>query len=82
MFLPKVRDSLLAGEIGHKHLFLREGGVEIVVEEISKRLVAKGHKVDAYDRGGNHISGAEFNEKIEENYGINIITIPTIQKKG
>ena len=82
LFMPKKPQRLLLAELGHKHLFLREGGVEIVVEEISKRLVAKGHKVDAYDRGGNHISGAEFNKKIEENYGINIITIPTIQKKG
>lgn len=82
LFLPIVKEKLIVGQIGHKRLFGREGGVEIVVEEISKRLVAKGHKVDAYDRGGNHISGAEFNKEVEDNYGINIITIPTIQKKG
>ena len=38
--------------IGHKRMPSREGGVEIVVEELSTRLVKKGHKVDVYNRKG------------------------------
>ena len=36
--------------IGHKRIPSREGGVEVVVEELSTRLVEKGHKVTAYNR--------------------------------
>lgn len=86
LFMPVVKEKLWIGQIGHKRLYGREGGVEIVVEEISKRYVAKGHKVDAYDRSGNHVSGVEFNRTKDnqgkKDDGINIITIPTIQKKG
>lgn len=36
--------------IGHKRVPSREGGVEIVVEELSTRLAKKEHKVDIYNR--------------------------------
>ena len=42
--------------IGHKRVPSREGGIEIVVEELSVRLAAMGHQVDCYNRwhgGGN-----------------------------
>lgn len=72
--------------LGHKRIPSREGGVEIVVEEISKRLVKLGYSVDVYNRSGNHVSGEEFNtvdyNNLKEYEGINIIKIPTIQKKG
>ena len=78
LFNRVTEEKLKIAEIGHKRIFGREGGVEVVVEEISKRLVAKGYKVDVYDRRGNHVSGAEFNKSAEkEDYGINIITIPS-----
>lgn len=47
--------------IGHKRIPSREGGVEIVVEELSKRMVKLGHTVDAYNRSGQHVSGKEYN---------------------
>lgn len=31
--------------LGHKRIFSREGGIEIVVEELSTRTVAEGHEV-------------------------------------
>ena len=31
--------------VGHKRVPSREGGIEIVVEELSTRMVAKGHNV-------------------------------------
>ena len=86
IFMPKVKESLLVAEIGHKRIPSREGGVEIVVEEISKRLVKLGHKVDAYNRSGQHVSGKEFNvvdyDSLKEYEGIKIIKVPTIQRKG
>ena len=36
--------------IGHKRIPSREGGVEIVVAELSKRMTALGHYVTAYNR--------------------------------
>ena len=39
--------------LGHKRIPSREGGVEIVVEELSTRLAKKGHTVDVYNRKGN-----------------------------
>lgn len=73
--------------IGHKRIPSREGGVEIVVEEISTRLVNLGHDVTAYNRKGHHVSGKEFddNQKVNnlENYkGIKIVAVPTIEKRG
>ena len=40
--------------------FGREGGVEVVVEELSTRMVKLGHQVTCYTRGGHHVSGKEF----------------------
>ncbi len=36
--------------IGHKRIPSREGGVEVVVEELSTRIVEKGHNVTVYNR--------------------------------
>lgn len=66
--------------IGHKRIPSREGGVEIVVYELARRMVEKGYKVDAYNRRGSHVSGKKFVEKIGKNYrGIRILTIPTFE---
>ena len=68
--------------IGHKRIPSREGGVEIVVDELSARLVAKGYQVDAYNRSGYHVSGKEFDERRGKVYkGIRLITIPTFNHK-
>ena len=64
--------------IGHKRIPSREGGVEIVVEELSTRMVRSGNRVDAYNRSGYHVSGKEFDEKHGKYFqGIRIFTIPT-----
>ena len=71
--------------IGHKRIPSREGGVEVVVEEISTRLVKDGYKVDAYNRKGKNVQDKNAdreNKKIKEYKGVKIITIPTINKKG
>lgn len=77
------KESLKIAMLGHKRIPSREGGVEIVVNELSTRLVAKGHRVDAYNRRGSHVSGKEFVNRIGKNYnGIRIITIPTFENKS
>lgn len=72
--------------IGHKRIPSREGGVEIVVEEIAAALVKKGHQVHAYNRKGHHVSGAEndaeYNPACKDYRGIRIITVPTFQKSS
>lgn len=69
--------------IGHKRIPSREGGVEIVVEELSKRLVKNGHTVDVYNRKGKNLADKEsLTIKLKKYEGINIITIPTINRKG
>lgn len=68
---------------GHKRLPSREGGVEIVVEELSSRIVDRGHSVTCYNRRGHHISGAQYDTNASGNYrGIRIKYVPTIEKKG
>ncbi len=69
--------------LGHKRIPSREGGVEIVVEELSTRMVEKGYQVTCYNRKGHHISGAEFDSaKIEEYKGVKIVPVWTLDKKG
>lgn len=69
--------------IGHKRIPSREGGVEIVVDEISTRLVQQGYHVDAYNRHGYHVSGKEFDEKRGKIYnGIRLITVPTFKSSS
>ena len=61
--------------IGHKRIPSREGGVEIVVEELSKRLVKDGHSVDVYNRKNGKIMDKEYE-------GIRLIPTFTINKKS
>ena len=66
--------------IGHKRIPSREGGVEIVVEELSTRLVEKGHQVDAYNRKGKNVQDKNVDKekkKLKEYKGIKLVTIPT-----
>lgn len=71
--------------IGHKRIPSREGGVEIVVEELSTRLVKKGHQVDVYNRKGNNVQdqNADIDKKnLTEYKGVNIKTVSTVKTKG
>lgn len=62
--------------IGHKRIPSREGGVEIVVEELSTRMAEQGHRVTAYNRG-------VIGFKKERDYkGVHVVTVPTINMKS
>lgn len=61
--------------IGHKRVPSREGGIEIVVEELSVRLAAMGHQVDCYNRW--EIFNRHGVKLPKEYKGIRLIRIPT-----
>ena len=69
--------------LGHKRIPSREGGVEIVVEELATRMVQRGHDVTCYNRKGKHV----MDKSIEENHlseykGVHLKSVLTIDKKG
>lgn len=79
----KPKEKLNIAMFGQKRIPSREGGVEIVVEELCTRMVAQGHNVTCYNRGGHHVSGSEYDSKrLKEYKGIKLKTVPTIEKKG
>lgn len=69
--------------LGHKRIPSREGGVEIVVEELSTRMSKLGHNVTVYNRKGKHV--LDKKQKITrffEYKGVKIKEVFTIDKKG
>lgn len=69
--------------IGQKRIPSREGGVEIVVQELSSRIVKKGHEVTCYNRRGQHVSGEQYEVAQETEYeNVCLKTVPTLDKKG
>ena len=63
---------------GHKCVPSREGGVEIVVEELASRMAALGHQVTCYNRAGQSLSGSAG----ASYRGIRLKTVATIHRKG
>ena len=81
--MEQCKEKLNIAMFGQKRIPSREGGVEIVVEELCTRMVAQGHNVTCYNRGGHHVSGSEYDSKqLKEYKGIRLKTVPTIEKKG
>ena len=69
--------------LGHKRIPSREGGVEVVVEELTTRLVQRGNDVVVYNRKGNNVSDKRIKtKKIKEYKGAKVKTVFTINKKG
>lgn len=69
--------------LGHKRIPSREGGIEIVVEELATRMVKAGHKVTCLNRAGKHVSGEEFGTDVLSEYkGVRIKRVLTLDKKG
>ena len=69
--------------IGHKRFGSREGGVEVVVTELAKRMAALGHEVTCYDRSGSDVmtgDTVETRERIID--GVRVVPVKTIDKKG
>lgn len=69
--------------LGHKRIPSREGGIEIVVEELSTRMVKLGHSVTCFNRSGYHVSGKEFDgSSLKEYKGVELKSVFTINRKG
>lgn len=69
--------------LGHKRIPSREGGIEVVVEELSTRMAAMGHDVTCFNRSGNHVGGKEFNMDMGAEYrGVRLRRVPTVERKG
>lgn len=75
-----MEKKLRVAMFGQKRLS-REGGIEIVVKELCTRMARDGCQVTCYNRSGHHVSGAEYDEKIEYE-GIHQKSVLTIEKKG
>ena len=55
-----------------------QGGIEVVVEELSTRMVQLGCKVTCFNRNGKN----EKNKKLKEYKGIKLVSVPTIDMRG
>ena len=79
----KTEKPLNIAMLGHKRIPSREGGIEVVVEELSTRMVQLGHQITCYNRRGHHVSGSEFDgAKLDEYKGVRLKTVFTINRKG
>lgn len=72
--------------LGHKRIPSREGGVEIVVEELATRMASLGHEVIVYNRKGSHVAGIGDEQKeYGKNYeykGVQVKTAFTLPQKS
>ena len=78
-----MKDKLIIAMLGHKRIPSREGGIEIVVEELSTRMVKLGYRVTCFNRKGHHVSGSEFDgSQLSEYKGVKLKPVWTLDKKG
>lgn len=71
-----ARKYMKIAMVGQKRVPSRDGGIEVVVGELAKRMVAQGHSVTCYNR-------TDKQQPQPENFnGISLKYVPTIQKKG
>lgn len=78
-----MNGKLKIAMLGHKRIPSREGGIEIVVEELSTRMIILGHSVTCYNRSGHHVSGKEFDREVLKEYkGVKLKSTFTINRRG
>ena len=63
--------------IGHKRIPSREGGIEIVVGELSKRLTSLGHVLTVYNRNSRGVAKKSIENAKNEYNNIEIKWVPT-----
>lgn len=69
--------------IGHKRIPSREGGIEVVVQELTTRMAKLGHDVTVYNRKGNNVQDKNIkNKNIKEYNGVHIKQVFTFQGKS
>lgn len=78
-----MNNKLNIAMLGHKRIPSCEGGIEIVVKELSTRMVKAGNSVTCYNRSGHHVSGKEFDGGcLKEYQGVRLKSVITINHKG
>lgn len=71
-----ARKYMKIAMVGQKRVPSHDGGIEVVVGELAKRMVVQGHSVTCYNR-------TDKQQPKPENFnGISLKYVPTIQKKG
>ena len=81
--MGNTKQQLNIAMLGHKRIPSREGGIEIVVEELCTRMVRLGHRVTCYNRRGRHIAGRAFDAAPMREYrGVRLRSVCTIDVKG
>lgn len=74
--------------VGHKRIPSREGGIEVVVEELSTRMAALGNYVIAYSRRGHNVAGVRYDNKANTTCtpflykGVHVVPVMTFDIKG
>lgn len=77
------RENLRIAMLGYKRIPSREGGIEIVVEELATRMAKKSHSVTCYNRKGHNVAGSEFDgTKLKTYKGVTLQEVFTIDKRG
>ena len=77
-------DILRICHLGMKQIPSRQGGIEVVVEQLATRMAALGHKVTCYNRSGHHVCGKEYDpqKKPKEYKGVKLVYVPTLNFRG
>lgn len=80
--MPQLNNEhLRIAMLGHKRVPSREGGVEIVVEQLAVRLFSMGHSVTCYNRRSK--GAGSNNKKAKKNYkGVRLKSVWTVDKRG
>ncbi|WP_292142105.1 glycosyltransferase family 4 protein [Butyrivibrio sp.] len=79
----KNKEKLNIAMLGQKRVPSREGGVEVVVEELSTRMAALGHKVTCFNRSGHHVAGQQYDNDVTGEYKkVKLVSVPTINRRG
>lgn len=68
--------------IGHKRYGSREGGVEVVVTELARRMAALGHEVTCYDRSGKDVMTGVGTQGERVVDGVRVVPVRTVDAKG
>lgn len=77
-------DNLRICYLGMKQIPSRQGGIEVVVEQLATRMATLGHRVTCYNRSGHHVCGKEYDsqKKPKVYKGVKLVYVPTLNFRG
>ena len=78
-----IVEKLNIAMFGHKHIPSREGGIEVVVEELATRMIKKGHSITCYNRKAHYLVASKDSNIVKNSYkDVRIKSVFTINCKG